>query len=369
MQLSEKNPLRPDDDELLARYRADGRTEHLAQLYLRHTELVYGVALHLLRNRADAEDVVMQLFEELIVKARHHEIRNFRSWLHTVCRNLCLMRLRREGRMPPAEMPRELPDDGQLIDLLADEERRQQLRTGGTRDTASTPASHTSRRGSSRSADCRADNRADSPAPGGAVRSPDPCGTDPTAGREGGGGSPVRQCGDAAPLPGTRHQRLPEVGAGADAAVENRPGERNSGAGGRLVRNRHDRKAHADPDSSEPRPLALRRGGPRAEAVAPLGTGTTARPKGAGQILHPGRFPPAAATDEARSQPELTTGRATGHNRRPRPAPDRSRNRQPTDCGKRRPITTGPDSHPADAAFDQTVRRNPFSARSCSCLV
>lgn len=129
MQLPEKNPLRPDDDELLARYRADGRTEHLAQLYLRHTELVYGVALHLLRNRADAEDVVMQLFEELIVKARRHEIRNFRSWLHTVCRNLCLMRLRREGRMPPAEMPRELPDDGQLIDLLADEERRQQLRT------------------------------------------------------------------------------------------------------------------------------------------------------------------------------------------------------------------------------------------------
>lgn len=47
MQLSEKNPLRPDDDELLARYRADGRTEHLAQLYLRHTELVYGVAWHL----------------------------------------------------------------------------------------------------------------------------------------------------------------------------------------------------------------------------------------------------------------------------------------------------------------------------------
>ncbi|WP_162611629.1 hypothetical protein [Alistipes sp. An116] len=34
------------------------------------------------------------------------------------------------------------PDDDEL---LADEERRQQLRTGGTRDTASTPASHTSR--------------------------------------------------------------------------------------------------------------------------------------------------------------------------------------------------------------------------------
>ena len=124
MQHSEKNPLRLDDDELLARYRADGRTEHLAELYTRYTERVYGVALHLLHNRADAEDAVMQLFEELIVKARRHEIRNFPSWLHTVCRNLCLMRLRRVGKMPPAELPRELPDDGQLVDLLADEECR-----------------------------------------------------------------------------------------------------------------------------------------------------------------------------------------------------------------------------------------------------
>lgn len=124
MYTSEKTTPLPSDDELLTRYRTDGRTEHLAELYTRYTELVYGMALHYLRNRADAEDAVMQLFEELIAKVRHHEIRHFRNWLHSVCRNLCLMRLRQAGKMPPAELPNELPDDGQLVDLLADEERR-----------------------------------------------------------------------------------------------------------------------------------------------------------------------------------------------------------------------------------------------------
>ena len=101
MRTAEHTEPLASDDELLARYRADGRPEHLATLYLRYTELVYGMALRYLRNRADAEDAVMQLFEELIVKVARQPIRNFRSWLHTVARNLCFMRLREAGKMPP----------------------------------------------------------------------------------------------------------------------------------------------------------------------------------------------------------------------------------------------------------------------------
>lgn len=95
MRTAEHTEPLASDDELLARYRADGRPEHLATLYLRYTELVYGVALRYLRNRADAEDAVMQLFEELIVKVARQPIRNFRGWLHTVARNLCLMQIGR----------------------------------------------------------------------------------------------------------------------------------------------------------------------------------------------------------------------------------------------------------------------------------
>lgn len=127
MRTAEHTEPLASDDELLARYRADGRPEHLATLYLRYTELVYGVALRYLRNRADAEDAVMQLFEELIVKVARQPIRNFRGWLHTVARNLCLMRLREAGKMPPAELPRELGDDGDFAALLADGNRRQQI--------------------------------------------------------------------------------------------------------------------------------------------------------------------------------------------------------------------------------------------------
>lgn len=44
----------------------------------------------------------MQIFEELIVKLQQHEVQNFKSWLHVLTRNHCLMKLRsmknREGR-------------------------------------------------------------------------------------------------------------------------------------------------------------------------------------------------------------------------------------------------------------------------------
>ncbi len=117
----------PGDEELLDRYRIEGRIEVLAALYMRYAELVYGVALRYLRNRADAEDAVMQLFEELAGKIRHHDIRCFRTWLHTVVRNHCRMQLRRAGKMPPGEFPSEREEDGAWIETLCDDERREHI--------------------------------------------------------------------------------------------------------------------------------------------------------------------------------------------------------------------------------------------------
>lgn len=127
MQPSTNAPSDWSDDELLARYRFDGNPEQLAALYMRYTERVYGVALRYLGNRADAEDAVMQLFEELLSKVRRHEIRCFRTWLHTVVRNHCLMQLRQAGKMPPAELPHDLGDRDDLLELLCRDEERGQL--------------------------------------------------------------------------------------------------------------------------------------------------------------------------------------------------------------------------------------------------
>lgn len=121
------DPTHPSDAELLARYRNDGDAEWFAALYLRYAELVYGVALRYLRNPADAEDAVMQLFEELLVKVRRHDIGCFRTWLHAVTRNHCLTELRRKGKMPAATLPLQLCDEAATTDRLADEAARERL--------------------------------------------------------------------------------------------------------------------------------------------------------------------------------------------------------------------------------------------------
>ncbi|MDX1665732.1 MAG: sigma-70 family RNA polymerase sigma factor [Saprospiraceae bacterium] len=86
------------DDELLLRYRREGDLEILAELYDRYLEMVYGLCLKYLASEAAAEDAVMSIFEELVVKLMEHEVQNFRSWLYVLARNHCLMRLRKEKK-------------------------------------------------------------------------------------------------------------------------------------------------------------------------------------------------------------------------------------------------------------------------------
>lgn len=87
--------IRPTSDaDFVAAYKATGDLEVLGELYERHMELVYAACFKYLRNEAESKDAVMQLFEQLIVDLRRHEVMNFKSWLHSVARNHCLMHLR-----------------------------------------------------------------------------------------------------------------------------------------------------------------------------------------------------------------------------------------------------------------------------------
>lgn len=72
----------------------------LGQLFAPYMPLVYGVCLKYLKQPEDAKDAVVHIFEELSVKLRKHEVENFRSWLHTVSKNHCLMILRKGKNIP-----------------------------------------------------------------------------------------------------------------------------------------------------------------------------------------------------------------------------------------------------------------------------
>lgn len=84
---------------LLAQYKSTGDLSYLGQLYSFYLPYVFGVCLHILPSNEQAEDAVMEIFELLIHKVRKHEIRNFKSWLHSVARNHCLAKLRKEKKV------------------------------------------------------------------------------------------------------------------------------------------------------------------------------------------------------------------------------------------------------------------------------
>ena len=85
------------DAELLSFYRRTRKPDYLIGLYERYIPLVYGVALKYLKNVPDAQDAVMQIWEELFEKVLHHDIQVFKAWLYSCVRNYCLMELRRRS--------------------------------------------------------------------------------------------------------------------------------------------------------------------------------------------------------------------------------------------------------------------------------
>ena len=85
---------RKSEEEILAEFSSTLNPELLGELYSGYMHLVYGVCLKYLRNREEAMDAVMQIFEKLITEIPRQKIDNFRNWLHVVTKNYCLMQLR-----------------------------------------------------------------------------------------------------------------------------------------------------------------------------------------------------------------------------------------------------------------------------------
>ena len=118
------------DTELVAAYRQTGDIKVLGDLYQRYMDLVYGVCLKYLKEPEQAQDAVMQIFEELVPKLKKHEVENFRGWLHQVAKNHCLMQLRTPKNLKTVELPSLLmqnEEDVHLNGVMEKEENFQKL--------------------------------------------------------------------------------------------------------------------------------------------------------------------------------------------------------------------------------------------------
>lgn len=131
-----RKPKPTNDLEYVAAYRATGDLAILGELYEQHMELIYAVCYNYLRDEEEAKDAVMNLFEQLITDLRRHDVQQFGPWLHSVARNYCLMKLRKNQAHPTTTLVTDAGSDANdepLNRLLSDETDLSELEEDLTR--------------------------------------------------------------------------------------------------------------------------------------------------------------------------------------------------------------------------------------------
>lgn len=86
------------DEELLIDFRKGKSKVVFQTLFDRYVHLVYGLCVNILKDREEAKDAVMDIYEKTILELPEHNVRNFKSWLYVVTKNHCLMHLRKASK-------------------------------------------------------------------------------------------------------------------------------------------------------------------------------------------------------------------------------------------------------------------------------
>jgi len=82
------------DQELLDRWYSDRNNEWLGVLLQRYTLLLFGVCMKYIKQEDEARDCVQQIFVKVITELAKYRVEYFKSWIYTIARNHCLMKLR-----------------------------------------------------------------------------------------------------------------------------------------------------------------------------------------------------------------------------------------------------------------------------------
>lgn len=117
-------PQHINDEDLLARFYADGNKEWLGILLERYTLLLFGVCMKYLKEEDTAKDTVQQVFLKALSEIPKYKIENIGGWLYRVAKNMCLSLLRDKKvwsepeRLEQLEQPEEVP-----VSLLIEREK------------------------------------------------------------------------------------------------------------------------------------------------------------------------------------------------------------------------------------------------------
>lgn len=106
------------NEELFLLSRQQGNTACFGELYRRYIPMIYGLCLKYLGNPPEAQDAVMDLFEEVSQKIFRYPIQNFHTWLYSVAKNHCLLRLRKEKQIFFVDINEAIMENSDFFTLL-----------------------------------------------------------------------------------------------------------------------------------------------------------------------------------------------------------------------------------------------------------
>lgn len=114
------------NDELFALCKEEEQPVYFGELYRRYIPMVYGLCLKYLADETDAQDAVMDLFEEVSQKIKQYDIQNFHTWLYSVAKNHCLLRLRKSKQSFFINIDETIMENGDFFTLLDKEKSSEQ---------------------------------------------------------------------------------------------------------------------------------------------------------------------------------------------------------------------------------------------------
>lgn len=87
------------DLELVLQYKQTGNKQYVGALFERYSTMVVAICMKYYQDREESKDATMQIFEKLMTDLLKHEVSNFKSWVHSVARNYCLMEIRKTSNI------------------------------------------------------------------------------------------------------------------------------------------------------------------------------------------------------------------------------------------------------------------------------
>ena len=85
-----------DDAALVLQYKQTNDLVYIGELYKRYAKQVLSVCIFYFKDKDEAKDHVMQIFDKLIIELKEKNVDNFKGWLSFVVRNYCISILRKQ---------------------------------------------------------------------------------------------------------------------------------------------------------------------------------------------------------------------------------------------------------------------------------